>query len=209
MCPFAVPESSDSSLTWSSKSSLAGSSKSTLVGGSVSSLASHHESELFSSHQPPPGPIGGSRSLEKLVTEGIVISAESTAVERKALPPAATEELKPHPHETSGEGLTRNKSSGSLLQHASVPSPFADLTLVPTATVSIGTQTAGVNQDSPKFTIGGGEEREAAKDSRKPHPPLDLPPVPRQVEECVAILKSEVCLTALMCLGVSFSFEKY
>ncbi len=159
---------------------------------SESSLAARRSPELSANHlQTAAAAMGGSQSLpgiEKLVTEGIVLSAEGAGWERKALPPTS-DSLK----EMSLGGLARNRSSGSLLQSMSEPS--VDLALNPVVNVSVGTQTDGLGPETPKFTVGGGgEEGEVSQpDSRPPQLPLlDLPPVPRQVDECIAILKSDV-----------------
>ena len=126
------------------------------------------------------------------MSEGIVIG-NAAELDRKALPPLATESLNILPKEGSSEVLVRNRSSGSLLHLVSEPepSPCADPTLNPVASLSIGTQTERPDPDAPKFTVGS-QEGEGETTSKQHHPSLDLPPVPRQVEECVAILKSDV-----------------
>ena len=171
MCPFSLSETS----------------------GSPS--ASRH-TKLTSNHMPPAANVGGSPSLpalEKLISEGVVVSASSIESKRKALP-SATNSANPLPKEGSDGALTRNRSSGSLLRARSHSSPRADLALKPVAAVTMGTQTEELGcGEAPKFTVGGEEQRETPQThSERQHPVLDLPSVPRQVDECVAILKSDV-----------------
>lgn len=173
-CPFTLPESRSSSVT-------------------VSGQGSPSTDKLLSATR-------GSRlpqSMEKLVTEGIVVDA---GLEKHALPAPG--------QQGSGPGtLTRTKSSSQLLQplETSRPqesSPHADMRLEPAQSVSVTTQT-DMGWSLPGgaiFTVGGAEldsrKHSVAESESSGIASLasELPPVPRQLEECMRILKSDVSL---------------
>ena len=117
-------------------------------------------------------------------------------MERPALLPAASSR-----EESAFGGITKNRSSAQLQELLSSTEDsivHADLALDPMKYVSVGTQTDPDNPDvaTPMFTVGK-EEREGSA-SPDPNPSSlprltdELPQVPRQLEECLAILKSDV-----------------
>lgn len=147
---------------------------------SDSSLVSNGNSSLAVNHILPDTGNGAldlktglqlpSKSMEKLVHDGMVLK--------------------------TGGGITRNKSNSQLQQLLS----SAEVSIPPEPTpavecVSVGTQTESVGMESPVFTIGGVERKDslpATPVSQEPCPLPELPLVPRQVEQCLAILKSDV-----------------
>ena len=150
----------------------------TATSGSDSSLVANGNSPLAINHAPPDTDKGTQglrtgmqppKSMEKLVRDGIVLK-------------------------TGGE-ITRNRSNSRLQQLL----PSAEVSIppepAPVQCASVGTQTESVGVESPVFTVGGVERKDslpAAAVSEEPHPPSELPLVPRQVEQCLAILKSDV-----------------
>lgn len=141
------------------------------------------------------------------MADGLVIHAErpeSGRGQRPALPApvsAVKEELDGSPL----GGMTRNRSSALLRQLVSddySTKPCAEEAKKQSPTVrcvSVGTQTEGMKWDGPMFTVGGGgAEATASSPDPEPckesHPQADLPAAPRQVEQCVTILKSDVSI---------------
>lgn len=174
MCPFALSATSESSLATQRPSPL-----------SVHQVLSTDPSAF------PQG-------MEQLLSNGVVV--ESSAVERPALPPASSSR-----EEGAFGGIAKNRSSShlrQLLSSAEDAIAHADLALDPVKYVSVGTQTVGDIPGvgvatAPMFTVGR-EEREDSSQPRlpssqpRPHLYAELPQVPRQLEKCLAILKSDV-----------------
>ena len=173
VCPFALPQADETSFK---------------------SLSADHLPSAVS------GKSHLSRSMEKLVSEGMVL--DTTDRRQPSALPA------PDTADSGSGGMSRSRSSSKLLETSS--NPRADLSLDPTAAqcVSVSTQTEDLEQSvggGVMFTVGmdrkistpdsessGIASLTSELTSRRESPAPVLPPVPRQLEECVSILKSDV-----------------
>lgn len=173
-CPFALPESSPSV-------------------AELSFTSSKHM--LPADLRGTRGPM--SKAVEKLVTDGVVIGVENGGA-CPALPAPATT--------TSGQDspLTRSKSSSRMPVASRTPATTTLTSACPS--LSVATQT---DLESPVgravFTVGGRKdstfnslESECSEGSSSP-PSMELPSSPRELEECVSILKSDVSVGRILC----------
>lgn len=178
-CPFNLAATSDSTLTTRRQSPLA-------IGRSV----------------PAPTTLQGpliSKGMEKLLSDGMVLGSGVERTKVAALPPADATKLSREESDGNALTLTKNRSSARLQQlllseeTSSVPRGLEPAVQC----VSVGTQTEleSPGSKSPIFTVGAPERKDplpVAQPSQEPRLPPGLPLVPRQMEQCLAILKSDV-----------------
>lgn len=153
-------------------------------------MSIHQVLSTDSSHLP--------QSMEQLLSKGVVV--ETSAMARPALPPTSSSR-----EEAAFGGIAKNRSSAHLRQLLSSAEDsiedsiaHADLALDPVQCVSVGTQTVPESPDvaTPMFSVGR-EEREGSispdpNTSSLPRLSAELPLVPRPLEKCLAVLKSDV-----------------